>query len=299
MNLRFLRTIIAVAEHPSLISAAHSLGLSHSSVSLQIKALEDELQFEVLDRSTRPPTLTDKGLALVEYAHQMLSIKDDIQSLAQGVNLAGRVTIGIVPSALVGIMPPALAQFRSSHPELQISIRSGLSGELAQAVRTHDIDLAVVTQPKLLPDGLVSQDICHEPLDVIMPMSMSCETDSEALSHPFIWFSRSTWAGRNIEEQLTARRIAVRPVMEIDSLEAIESLVAHGFGVSITPRRIGLDYARSGLRRLPFCQPQQVRTLSMISRERSGRRHIADSLLKQLHQIINPKSDPSSELNSK
>lgn len=286
MNLRFLRTIIAVAEHPSLVSAANSLGLSHSAVSLQIKSLEDELQIPIMDRTTRPPTLTDKGMALVEYAHQMLGIGDDIRSLAQDGNLAGRVTIGIVPSALVGLLPPALAKLRIAHPELQISIRSGLSGELAQAVRARDIDLAVVSEPRVIPDGLVSQVICHEPLDVIMPLSITAETDVEALQHPFIWFSRRTWAGHLIEEKLFERRLFVRPTMEIDSIEAIESLVAHGFGVSITPRRFGVNNGESLVRRLPFGKPQETRTLTMISLERSARRRVADSLLVQLHQII-------------
>lgn len=285
MNLRFLRTVAALAEHPSLISAANSLGLSHSAVSLQIKSLEDELQIEIIDRNTRPSTLTDKGLALVELANQMFGVHDQIRSLAQDGGLTGRVTIGIVPSALSGLLPPALERLRAAHPELQVNIRSGLSGDLAQAVRTRDIDLAVVTEPKSLPDGLMSQVICHEPLDVILPHSMTATTDAEALEHPFIWFSRRTWAGQLIEEQLAIRKLFVRPVMEIDSLEAIESLVAHGFGVSITPRRFAVSNAQDAVRRLPFGEPQQVRTLTMISPERSPRRRVADSLLSQLHQV--------------
>jgi DNA-binding transcriptional LysR family regulator len=285
VNLRFLRTIAALVEHPSLASAANSLGLSHSAVSLQIKSLEDELQIEIIDRSTRPPTLTDKGLALVELAHQMFGVHDQIRSLARDSGLAGRVTIGIVPSALSSLLPPALQRLRAAHPELQINIRSGLSGDLAQSVRTRDIDLAVVTEPKSLPDGLISQVICQEPLDVILPHSMTATSDVEALEHPFIWFSRRTWAGQLIEEQLVARKLFVRPVMEIDSLEAIEALVAHGFGVSITPRRFGVSTAPDNVRRLPFGEPQQVRTLTMISPERSSRRRVADSLLSQLHQL--------------
>ena len=288
MNLRFLRTIVMISEHPSFISAATALGLSHSAVSLQIKTLEDELRLQIVDRTTRPPTLTDDGLALVEYSRQILGIADEINLLSRENTLAGTVTIGVVPSALVGLIPPALALLRLAHPQLQLRIRSGLSGELAQAVRVRDIDLAVVTEPKVLPDGLISQAIFHEPLDVIVPLPNTAKTDVEALEHPFIWFNRRTWAGQAIEEQLAARRIFVRPVMEIDSIEAIESLVAHGLGVSITPRRFGLANSGTGIRRLPFGQPQQMRILTMISHERSGRRRVADSLLAQLLQITNP-----------
>ncbi len=50
MNLRFLQTIVAIAEQPSFIAAANALGLSHSAISLQVKALEEELQLQIVDR---------------------------------------------------------------------------------------------------------------------------------------------------------------------------------------------------------------------------------------------------------
>jgi len=285
MNLRFLRTLIAVSEHPSFISAANEMGLSHSAVSQQIKALEDELQLRIVDRVTRPPTLTDDGFALVELARQMLDLADDIRAIGQEDALTGSVTIGVVPSALVGLIPPALARLRVAHPRLQVRVRSGLSGDLAQAVRARDIDLAVVTQPRVLPEGLISQPICNEPLDVIVPANVSANTDAEALEHPFIWFNRRTWAGQQIEEHLAARKLFVRPVMEIDSIEAIESLVAHGLGVSITPRRFGLGHSSAGVRRLPFGKPQLSRGLTMVSLGSGARRRVADSLLAQMKEI--------------
>lgn len=285
MNLRFLKTLVAIAEHPSFISAAKALNLSHSTVSLQIKALEDELQIALVDRSSRTPVLTDEGLALVDYAHQVLALTDEIKGIGHQKVLSGRVTIGVVPSALAGLIPPALGRLRKVHPQLQVGIRSGLSGELAQAVRAREIDIAVVTAPKILIDGLISQPICDEPLDVIMPNSIKAETDTEALAHPFIWFNRKAWAGQLIEEQLAQRRISVRPVMEIDSIEAIEALVAHGLGVSITPRRMLSAHDHPELRRLPFGRPPLFRTLSMISLDRSAKRRFADSLLAEMKQI--------------
>lgn len=285
MNLRFLRTLIAVSEHPSFFSAATEMGLSHSAVSQQIKALEDELQLSIVDRETRPPTLTEHGFALVDLARQMLGIANEIRSIGQNDSLSGSVIIGVVPSVLAGLIPPALARLQLAHPRLQVRIRSGLSGDLAQAVRARDIDFAVVTQPKVLPDGLISQPICDEPLDVIIPHDMKADTDGEALEHPFIWFNRRTWAGQQIEEHLAARKIFVRPVLEIDSIEAIESFVAHGVGVSITPRRFGLAHSRAGVKRLPFGRPQLVRGLTMISLESGARRRASASLLAYMKEI--------------
>lgn len=285
MNLRFLRTLIAISEHPSFISAANEMGLSHSAVSQQIKALEEELQLKIVDRDTRPPTLTENGFALVELARQMLGVANEIRSIGQDDSIIGSVIIGVVPSALAGLIPPALARLQLAHPRLQVRIRSGLSSDLAQAVRARDIDFAVVTQPRVLPDGLISQSICNEPLDVIMPLDMKADTDAEALEHPFIWFNRRTWAGQQIEEHLASRKLFVRPVLEIDSIEAIESFVAHGLGVSITPRRFGFSLSGAGVKRLPFGRPQLARGLTMISLESGARRRVSDNLLTYMKEI--------------
>ncbi|TGV11450.1 LysR family transcriptional regulator [Mesorhizobium sp. M8A.F.Ca.ET.173.01.1.1] len=286
MNLRFLQTIVAIAEHPSFIAAANALGLSHSAISLQVKALEEELQLQIVDRSTRPPTLTDAGLGLVEHARRMLKIADDIRALAIDDTFVGTVTIGVVPSALVNLIPPAIARLRQANPKLLVRIRSGLSGDLAQAVRNRDIDLAVVSEPRVLPEGLVSYPICLEPLNVIVPLSIGEAADEDILrAHPFIWFNRRTWAGQQIERHLLDRKIHVQPVMEIDSIEAVESLVAHGLGISITPTRVCSRDGGNQLRRIPFGAPQQHRCLTMITLEKSPRQRLAETLLGKLQQL--------------
>lgn len=286
MNLRFLQAIVAIAEQPSFTAAASALGLSHSAISLQVKTLEEELQLKIVDRGTRPPTLTDTGLALVEHARRMLKIADDIRALTSDDSLVGTVTIGVVPSVLVNLIPPALARLRLAHPKLLVRIRSGLSGELAQAVRSRDIDLAVVSEPRVLPDGLASFPICQEPLNVIVPLSMAEAADEDVLrAYPFIWFNRRTWAGQQIEQHLLDRKIHVQPVMEIDSIEAVESLVAHGLGISITPTRACAPDSSNQLRRIPFGTPQKHRSLIMVMLEKGPRQRLAEILLRELQQL--------------
>lgn len=277
---------MAIAEQPSFTAAAGALGLSHSAISLQVKTLEEELQLQIVDRGTRPPTLTDVGFTLVEHSKRMLQIADDIRALTSDDSLVGTVTIGVVPSVLVNLIPPALARLRIAHPKLLVRIRSGLSGELAQAVRNRDIDLAVVSEPRVLPDGLASYPICNEPLNVIVPLSIAEARDEDILrAHPFIWFNRRTWAGQQIEQHLLDRKIHVQPVMEIDSIEAVESLVAHGLGISITPTRACVPDGCSQLRRIPFGTPQKHRCLTMVTLERGPRQRLARDLLFELKRL--------------
>ncbi len=286
MNIRQLKTMIAVAEQPSLSAAAEAIGLSHSAVSLQIKALEAELEVPLVDRSRRPPVLTDRGHALVERAREMVTLLDEIAALGSEEQLIGSLTVGVVPTAMVHLLPPALAALRRFHPRLAIHIRSGLSGDLAQYVRAGDLDVAVVTDPDRVPEGLKCRVVACEPLFVIASMESLGATAEELITgNPFIWFNRRTWAGQQIERRLTDSGLALRDLMEVDSLEAIEALVRHGLGVSIVPERVGNPFPED-IRKVPFGEPQAIRALALLERSRNPKIKLADALFSQLTDVV-------------
>ena len=81
MNLRQLRSFVAIAETGTLSAAADAVGLSHSAVSLHVKALEEELCVPLIDRSRRPPVLTDRGTALVFYGRRLADLLDEMAGL--------------------------------------------------------------------------------------------------------------------------------------------------------------------------------------------------------------------------
>ena len=282
MNFRQLRTLVAIAEQGSFTAAGNAIGLSHSAISLHVKALEEELGIALVDRAQRPPRLTARGTALVEQARSMAALEDEIRALGSDQALAGSLAVGVVPTAMVHLLPPALARLRALHPKLAIRVRTGLSSELAQAVRGAEIDVAVATRPDIAPEGLTLHEIAREPLVVIAPANATELTDTDLIAaHPFIWFSRKTWAGQHIERLLHARGLRPSETMEVDSLEAIESLVAHGLGVSVVPERPGAPLPET-LRRLPFGTPQAARHLALIERDNNPKARLTAALHAQL-----------------
>jgi len=289
MNLRQLRTLVAIAEQGSFTAAGNAVGLSHSAISLHVKALEQELGVLLVDRARRPPRLTARGAALVEQARRMAALVDEIRALGSDEVLAGSLAVGVVPTAMVHLLPPALARLRALHPKLAIQVRTGLSSELAQAVRMAELDIAVVTRPDITPEGLAVHEIAREPLVVIAPGDAAEDTDAELIAaHPFIWFSRKTWAGQQIERLLHARGLHPREAMEVDSLEAIEALVAHGLGVSVVPERPRTPLAAPlppALRRVPFGNPQAARHLALIERDSNPKARLAAALHTQLVEV--------------
>ena len=299
MNLRFLKTLVTISEQPTFSAAGETLGLSHSAISLHIKAVEQQLNTTLVDRSRRPLVLTDRGIAVVEHARRMFDIYDEILSLSSSESLVGSLKVGVVPTAQINLLPPALAQLRAAHPQLRIKLTTGLSAELAQHVRNWEIDVAIVTEPEEPIEGLRTRVVCREPYFVIAPPSGKGKTDIELLmSHPFIWFNPKTWAGRQIQHKLNRRKIFVREVIEANSLEAIESLVQHGLGAAIVPKRACAPPFANDLRVVPFGEPQEARTLAMVERSRNPRARLADALLKQLRSLAESGSGLPGEVQS-
>jgi len=278
MDLRRLRTMVAIAEAPSFTAAGAALGLSHGAVSLHVKELEAELGVALVDRARRPPVLTDRGAALVEHARRMLAIADEIAGLGAAEALVGTLAVGIVPSAMAGLAPPALAALRAAHPRLRLRIRAGLSADLALMVRSGELDAALTTAPEAAIPGLRAREAAREPLEAIAPAAAQ-GGDARALlqGRPFIWFSRRTWAGQMIERRIEEMGLGVDAAMEVDSLEAVEALVRHGLGVSVAPRRAGAG--RLGIRAAPLGDPPLWRALALLERHRNPRARLADALL--------------------
>ena len=278
MDLRRLRTMVAIAEAPSFTAAGAALGLSHGAVSLHVKELEAELGVALVDRARRPPVLTDRGAALVEHARRMLAIADEIAGLGSATALVGTLAVGIVPSAMAGLAPPALAALRAAHPRLRLRIRAGLSADLALMVRSGELDAALTTAPEAAIPGLRAREAAREPLEAIAPAAAQ-GGDARALlqGRPFIWFSRRTWAGQMIERRIEEMGLGVDAAMEVDSLEAVEALVRHGLGVSVAPRRAGAG--RLGIRAAPLGDPPLWRALALLERHRNPRARLADALL--------------------
>nr|WP_319386357.1 LysR family transcriptional regulator [uncultured Roseibium sp.] len=278
MNLRFLKTVIAVSQHSSLNAAARSLGLSHSAVSLQIKALEDELEFLILDRSKRPPVLTAEGLALVEHARRMEDISSDIEALADRRRLHGRVTLGAVPSTISNITAPALAAIHTEHPDLKVELMVALSQKLIELVSDGTVHAALVTDPKMDDPNLVLAGICNEPFHVITSLTEPLETLEELLGErSFVWFDRRSRLSQQVEAYLLARGLHPRTAMEVDSFEAVEALVRHDLGVSILPKR-ALTKVPEGIRSWPLDAGAFERRVVLASRRNAPRSRLISKI---------------------
>ena len=290
MNLRQLRSLRAIYQQGSFAAAGDRIGLSHAAVSMQMHQLETALGVELFDRSCRPVGLTAEGIRIAHLAGEVLDKIDNIKQVAGGADTLGSISIGFIPTSVPNLLPRVLTAIRELYPDLQVRVKSGLSGELSAAVLRREIDFALLTTPVVEIPELDITEIAAEPFYVIGPRSMTEAASDEALirAMPYIAFNRRTWVGQHIAARLQQRGIHVNEAIEIDSLPAIENLVADGFGVSIVPRLLHTRFDSAKLVQIPFCDPVDTRRLCLIQHTRRPRSRIDDaikSIFTELRQL--------------
>jgi DNA-binding transcriptional LysR family regulator len=145
-DLRRLRAFHAVARSGSFSVAARELGYTQSVVSHHVAALEREFGLTLVNRGTRPVSITDAGARLLRHAESALgsitAAEDELRAVA-GLE-SGALRIGAFLSASNSFVPDALARFEAAHPDVQIRLEHVEEQEELRHLRSGDLDLAVV-----------------------------------------------------------------------------------------------------------------------------------------------------------
>ncbi len=289
MNLQQMRSLRAILENNSFSAAADKVGLSHSAISLQIRNLEQEFGQVLFDRSTRPATLTPVGRRTAIAAQKALKLVENVRLVGSGQQEMDLLTFGIVPTETQFLLPVILRELQDRQPRSQIKVKSGLSGHLAFLVRNMDLDFAILTAPLDAVPELQVHELVTEPLFVIANPAITAQSDVELLrSHPFIAFENMTWMGHQVSARLQSRGIAVNEIMEVDSLDAIQRMVAEGFGISIVPQRFMAPPLSERFTVVPFCDPQETRRLVLIFRTESDNEAQVDTVRQILDGLVSP-----------
>jgi DNA-binding transcriptional LysR family regulator len=286
MDIRTLYTLIAIADRGSFAEAGNTIGLSLSAVSMQVRALEDELAITIFDRSRRPPVLTDAGLALVHRARDLIAHWESMSASLKKGTAAGLLRLGSVHTCASGVLPLALRHLQKQGHGLEVHVTTGLTHDLERAIYHRQLDVAIVTEPEAPTSGLDFLPFVEEELVVIAHRSVKGTSDQEILEEtPYVRFNRSARVGRLVQEEMVRRRITVRSTMEIDNLEGVIAMVANGLGASVVPARGVRNEFPPGIRVIPFGSPTVTRRLGILVPKENPRAHLSQLLLEALKSV--------------
>ena len=149
-NPQVLISFVAVCETLSFTRGADRVSLSQSTVSLQVKRLEDLLGCPLLERSSHQVQLTEEGERLLSYARRIIALNEEAHDALTGVWRDGVLRLGMPEDFAVPTID-LLADFSRQHPHLRLDVSSGLSADLRSAFEREELDLVLVKQRRGQP----------------------------------------------------------------------------------------------------------------------------------------------------
>ena len=236
---RQLRTFAVLARLGSFTQAARELHITQSGVSHAMKALEADSGCRLLDKVGKKVLLTQAGEQLLQHAEKILEENEKArESLAQlGKWGRGRLRLGATTTACQHLIPAVLREFKESFPEHVITIEPGDSPQLADAVLSQRIDLAVSLEidkePRLDFHPLFTDELQFI-VSALHPWARNGKVErSDIPRQNYILYNKQSVTFRLIERYFQREAMVLNKMIEVGSMEATKELVKIGLGVSI------------------------------------------------------------------
>lgn len=261
MDIRHLKTFETVAGLLNFTRAAQALGYAQSSVTAQIKSLEEEVGQPLFERLGKRVVLTEAGRRFRPYATRIVALAHDARVAAQAADVHGVLRIGAAESLCAFRIPAVLRHYRARFPHVQLSLETGGCGWLREALRAGRVDVAFSIEETRYEDDLVVRPLVTEPIALVTypwhrlagaervtPQDLEGESiiHTEAESKYRVAFDRI----------LTEAGVAAQIAMEFTSIEPIKQTAMAGLGVTVLPRMVcSAEFEQGLLVELPWAGP--------------------------------------------
>lgn len=297
MEFYQLEDFVAVVEEGSFSRAAARVFRTQSAVSQAIKRLEDELSTSLLDRDTHGLTPTETGRMLLDYARRILSDRDELLHVIEGLREAilGRISIASHESSAHYILPDLLREFRNLHPAIQIEIQRIPVELIPRHVLERRADIGFVTSQPPFRE-LRSIELLRDPLVLVVPPEhrlagrTGVQVGELGHEHFFAHHVRTPTTENVValfEEYHTPLHIAGR----LWSYENVKDFVKEGLGIAIVPRLcVEHDLGDGTLIQVPLAGLDFHRSIRVIFLEERKLTEQARSLLELIRHRFSKQS---------
>ncbi|MEQ6356493.1 LysR family transcriptional regulator [Lysinibacillus sp. M3] len=244
MDIKQLQTFLTASETLSFTQTAQLLDYAQSSITAQIKSLEEELGVVLFERLGKRITLTEEGQRLQQYAQKMLDLNVEMKKAVLNEQTQAVLKIGAQESQCVYRLPSVLQQFQKSHPQVKIIFKPVHTTEIAKdLLQSGNLDIAFITDAYKETPMLHRERLIQEQL-----VFVSAPTDSNEeravfsllqLSNETMLLTESGCSYRNqLEVQLQQEAALPIQMIEFASIEAIKQCVMAGLGITFLPKMV-------------------------------------------------------------
>ena len=252
MELRNLITFIHVAELGSFTKAAEQLGYSQSTISFQIKQLEDELGCLLFERINHTITLTERGRELVSYAHQVRALTDDFkESLIKDERCVGHIHIVTPDSVCEEMIYSNYSDFHSKYPDISIKFTTADTSVMFEMLDRNEAD-AIITldSHSYRKDYVIAKE---EALSMHFVASAKSKyagmrgiSIKDIIGEPFILTEYGQGYRRVFDKELAKMSLEITPVLEIGRTDMITHILTKSNMISYLPDFVTREHIESG-----------------------------------------------------
>lgn len=252
MDIRNLISFVHVAEMNSFTKAADFLGYSQSTVSFQIKQLETEFGCQLFERINHTVTLTQKGRELLEYAHKINKLTDEVKENMTNENAVnGSLHIATADSLCAPLIKGHFSSFCEKHPAISIKLTCAGTDEMFRMLDCNEADAIITLDSHIYnTDYIVAKEekvaVHFVASPALIKNPEKIKKISDLLSYPFILTEKNMSYRRLLDVQLARMYCEIKPVLEIGSAEVIAEIVAQGTAVSLLPDYIVREKVEKG-----------------------------------------------------
>lgn len=275
MLVQHLRYLIAVAREKHFARAAAACHVTQPTLSEGIKHLEQELGVPIVERGNRYQGLTPAGLCVLGWAQQIVSnyesMDQDVRALREG--LVGRLTIGAIP-ATHPIVPVITTPLLEAHPGVTVTVLTHTAAEIQRGLDDFSLDIGITyldNEPlvHVRTQALYAERYLLVTRDDAWLAGRDTVTWREAAERPLCLLTASMQNRRILNAIFQQAGTSVAPRFESTSLLTICSQVLLGGMSSILPHTFAtLLSGMPGVRAIPLCEPEAVRTVGLVVADR-------------------------------
>lgn len=242
MDMKNINTFIYTAELGSFTKAAELLGYSQSTVSFQIRQLEEELGTVLFERINRTVTLTDRGKEILRYAHRMKQLAGEMQEMVQPKQeVRGHLRIAMSDSLCEEIAEKLFVLLQRKYPEVTMKIVIAGTDEMFRLLNQNQVDFVYTLDRHIYHSDYVIVTESQEAVHVVTGYQNSLNGKKqillqELICQPFILTEKEMSYRRMLSEYLASRSLEIQPVFEVGNTELIcRMLEKNASAISLLP----------------------------------------------------------------
>jgi len=241
MNTKYLTTLVTILETGSFQKAATKLNYTQSTVTAQIKQLEEEFSIKLFEKIGRQMKLTQAGKDILPSIQAILQGEEQISNYGKSLSeITGTLKLAIPDSILIYNMQPFLQAYLKEAPNIQLIVNSIQSEEINQSIVDGTADIGINCEKDYYPDTVIHKKLgTYKVLLVASPFAnvslLDFVTPHQRKPISLICNEPKGYYQLELNKYLTQKDIVLNPYMKVQSIEAVKRCVMNNLGVAIVP----------------------------------------------------------------